>query len=137
MLIVVSIAALILVADVARRLLMPKKAAPATPKKEVVLVTEEPQCSEECTKAEGNTSWLRKSAISPDGKRIAFSYQGDIFVVSSEGGLARQLTTSPAYESDPLWTPDGQQMVFSSTRDGSRDIWRIGIGGGKPARITT
>ena len=137
LLILVGIAALVLVADVAKRLSAPQNPAAATPTKEVVLVTEEPQCSEECTKAEGNTSWLRKSAISPDGKRIAFSYQGDIFVVSSEGGLARQITTSSAYESDPVWAPDGKQVVFTSSREGSRDIWRVGIGGGTPARITT
>ena len=135
--IAVSVAALILVADVARRLIPEKKAQPARTE-EVKLITEEAQPSDGvCCAMENNTGWLRKSAISPDGKRIAFSYQGDIFVVSSEGGLARQLTSSAAYESDPVWAPDGKQIVFTSSREGSKDIWRIGIGGGTPARITT
>ena len=80
--------------------------------------------------------WLRKNAISPDGKSVAFCYKGDIWVVSAEGGRAFQLTTNPAYDSDPVWTPDGKQIVFSSNREGSKDIWRVAADGGKPTRLT-
>ena len=38
--------------------------------------------------------WMRYCKISPDGESIAFSYKGDIFVVPSKGGAARQLTTA-------------------------------------------
>ena len=58
--------------------------------------------------------WLRKNAISPDGKQIAFSYKGDIYVVPVAGGRAQQLTSNPAYDSDPVWTPDSKYLVFSS-----------------------
>ena len=47
--------------------------------------------------AQENPLWMRYPAISPDGKTIAFCYKGDIFLVSSEGGRATQLTTHPAY----------------------------------------
>ena len=80
--------------------------------------------------------WLRKSAISPDGKTVAFSYKGDIWVVPSSGGRALQVTSNPAYDSDPLWTPDGKQIVFSSYREGSKDVWRTSAEGGKPVRLT-
>ena len=80
--------------------------------------------------------WLRKNAISPDGKSVAFCYKGDIWVVSAEGGRALQITTNPAYDSDPVWTPDGKQIVFSSTREGSKDIWRTSAEGGRPVRLT-
>ena len=69
--------------------------------------------------------WLRRSAISPDGSTVAFCYQGDIFTVSSKGGEARQITSSPAYESNPLWSTDGKTLVFSSFREDSKDVWAV------------
>lgn len=81
--------------------------------------------------------WLRNTAISPDGKEIAFTSGGDIFVVSSQGGKARQLTTNPGYDSDPVWSPDGKKIAFSSTRAGSKDIYIVNAEGGVPRRLTT
>ena len=80
--------------------------------------------------------WLRKNAISPDGKQIAFSYKGDIYVVPVAGGRAQQLTSNPAYDSDPVWTPDSKCLVFSSYREGSKDIFMVAAEGGTPKRIT-
>ena len=80
--------------------------------------------------------WLRRNAISPDGKSVAFTYKGDIWVVSSEGGRALQVTSNPAYDTAPVWTPDGKSIVFGSYREGSMDIWRTSAGGGKPVRLT-
>ena len=47
-------------------------------------------------------SWLRNSAISPDGSTIAFTYRGDIFTVPTAGGTARQITTGKAYDTTPV-----------------------------------
>ena len=80
--------------------------------------------------------WIRKSVISPDGKTVAFCYKGDIWTVGIQGGRAFQLTANPAYDSDPLWTPDGREIVFSSYREVSKDIWRVSADGGRPVRIT-
>ena len=80
--------------------------------------------------------WLRRNAISPDGKSVAFTYKGDIWVVSSEGGRALQVTSNPAYDTAPVWTPDGKSIVFGSYREGSMDIWRTSAEGGKPVRLT-
>jgi len=80
--------------------------------------------------------WLRKNSISPDGTKIAFCYQGDIFIVDKNGGKATQLTTNPAYDSDPVWTPDSKNIVFSSTREKSKDIFITSIEGGTPKRLT-
>ena len=84
-----------------------------------------------------NPSWIRFNSISPDGTQIAFSYQGDIFTVSSQGGQARQLTSNAAYDSTPMWTPDGTGIVFSSYREGSRDLYLTTLEGGSPRRLTT
>lgn len=86
--------------------------------------------------AQETPRWLRKNAISPDGTMVAFCYQGDIFTVSTEGGRALQVTSSSAYDSDPVWTPDSKSIVFSSTRLGSRDIFMTSPEGGTPKRIT-
>ncbi len=87
--------------------------------------------------AQDSPRWLRHSAISPDGKTVAFAFQGDIFTVSSAGGQARQITSSPSYESDPVWSADGSKLVFSSYRDGSKDVWVVSSQGGTPRQLTT
>ncbi|MBQ7750764.1 MAG: PD40 domain-containing protein [Bacteroidales bacterium] len=80
--------------------------------------------------------WLRQSSISPDGKTVAFVYQGDIWLVPSEGGEAVQLTTNPSHDTEPLWSPDGKYVVFASYREGQKDIWAVSADGGRPRRLT-
>ena len=87
--------------------------------------------------AQDSPLWLRRNAISPDGKEIAFTYKGDIYIVDSEGGRARQITTNSAYDSNPLWTEDGESIIFSSYREGSKDIYRVSAKGGVPTRLTS
>ena len=86
--------------------------------------------------AQETPKWLRKSAISPDGGKVAFCYKGDIFTVDVNGGRALQITTNQAYDSDPIWTPDGEKIVFSSYRAGSKDIFITSAEGGVPKRLT-
>ena len=87
--------------------------------------------------AQDNPLWLRHSAISPDGKTVAFAYRGDIFTVSSYGGTARQLTSNASYDSYPVWSPDGRHIAFASDREGSIDVWVTDADGGEPKRLTT
>ena len=81
--------------------------------------------------------WLRYPAVSPDGKQIAFGYEGDIYLVPAEGVKARQLTTNPAYDARPVWSPDGSRIAFMSDREGSRDIYVVSVEGGAAKRVTT
>lgn len=87
--------------------------------------------------AQSNPLWMRYPAISPDGQTVAFSYRGDIWTVPSTGGQARQITTNPAYEACPVWSPDSRQIAFLSTREGSKDVYVVGRNGGSPRRLTT
>lgn len=81
--------------------------------------------------------WLRNCAISPDGTTIAFTYKGDIYTVPAGGGRATQLTTNPAYDTAPVWSPDSKQIAFSSDRQGSLDVYLVSKEGGEPRRLTT
>ena len=56
--------------------------------------------------------WMRDIQISPDGTEIVFCYKGDIYKVSAKGGTATQLTTQESYESSPVWSPDGKQILI-------------------------
>ncbi len=78
----------------------------------------------------------RFPSLSPDASQIAFSYMGDIWVVSSEGGQATRLTNHTAYEREPVWSPDGTQIAFTSNRTGNNDIFLIPVSGGEPEQIT-
>ncbi len=81
--------------------------------------------------------WIRDVAISPDGNTIAFTYKGDIFTVPASGGDASQLTSDKAFDSKPIWTPDGRRITFRSDREGSDDIFIMGANGGGVKRLTT
>lgn len=81
--------------------------------------------------------WIRDSRISPDGKTIVFTYQGDIYTVPVEGGDARRITSDPRYDHSPIWSPDGGRIAFASDREGSLDIYVVDKEGGNPLRLTT
>ena len=87
--------------------------------------------------AQESPLWLRRNAISPDATQIAFTYKGDIYLVDAEGGRARQLTTNQAYDSNPMWTPDGKEIVFSSYRELGKDIYKVSAEGRVPQRLTS
>lgn len=87
--------------------------------------------------AQPHPLWMRHTSISPDGQTIAFSYKGDVFTVPASGGQARQLTSNAAYDSYPIWSPDGKKIAFASSREGSLDIFVMDKFGGEPKRLTT
>lgn len=81
--------------------------------------------------------WLRDVKISPDGKKIAFTYKGDIYTVPTAGGAATRLTTLPSYEAEPIWSPDSRLIAFSSDRNGGMDIYVMPSTGGTATRLTS
>ena len=81
-------------------------------------------------------NWFRSPALSPDGERIAFVHAGDIYLVDSGGGRAVPLTIHSAYESNPVWSPDGSMIAFSSDRFGNDDVFVVSADGGSAKRLT-
>ena len=67
-------------------------------------------------------TWLSLD-VSPDGKTIVFELLGDLYTMPIAGGPATRITSGPAFDSQPRWSPDGKHIVFLSDRSGSENIW--------------
>ena len=87
--------------------------------------------------AENSPLWMRHPSISPDGNSIAFSYMGDIYTVSTQGGEARAITTHPSYDAKPIWSSDSELLAFESDRLGGKDVYVVSKKGGAAKRLTT
>lgn len=95
---------------------------------------------------------LSEPAFSPDRSEIAFVAGGDIWSVPSAGGDARLLVSHSAYDSRPLfspdgtlaekelwpmWSADGKSLFFVGDRDGNENLWtRPASPGGTVERLT-
>ncbi|SDS49493.1 C-terminal processing protease CtpA/Prc, contains a PDZ domain [Formosa sp. Hel1_31_208] len=75
-------------------------------------------------------------SISPDGKNIAFNFQGDIWTSTIEGENLKRITVHEAYDTNPMWSHDGASIAFESDRYGNNDIYVVSSKGGLPKRIT-
>lgn len=75
-------------------------------------------------------------SLSPDGKTIYFSYNGDIYSVASEGGTARSTVNIGGYENRPLVSPDGEYLAFSSDTQGNSDVYVIKLKSGELKQLT-
>lgn len=60
----------------------------------------------------------------------------DIYRMRSDGSDPVRLTTDPANDSLPVWSPDGRQIVFVSDRDGNREIYRMSADGSQQVNLT-
>jgi TolB protein len=80
-------------------------------------------------------------AWSPDGTRLALVLGGrdgnlDIHVLTLASKELRRLTRHPAIDTEPSWTPDGKSIYFTSDRAGGPQVYRVGLDGENPRRIT-
>ncbi|HSS44757.1 MAG TPA: hypothetical protein VLO07_05380, partial [Thermoanaerobaculia bacterium] len=70
------------------------------------------------------------SRISPDGKRVALDIidpqtgNNDIWIYQSSGGIPTRFTSHPAFDSEPIWSPDGGRIVFMSMRQDHPDLYQ-------------
>ena len=81
--------------------------------------------------------------FSPDARQLAFIRTNgkltaaEVYLMSSSGSSARRLTFDDVWiPSRPAWMPNGQSILFSSTRSGLPTLWRIPVSGGSPAQVS-
>ena len=80
--------------------------------------------------------YFTEPSLSPDRKEIAFVSGGDIWTVPSTGGVAALLVSHAANEARPLYSPDGKQLAFISSRTGNGDIYLLTLATGELKRLT-
>jgi Tol biopolymer transport system component len=88
---------------------------------------------------EGNdASW---PALSPDEKRLAVmrldatTRAGDIWLFELTRNSLARLTLHPAYDYVPVWSPDGERIVFASNRNGPLDLYQKLANGTGPEEL--
>ncbi|MCQ2183246.1 MAG: S41 family peptidase [Bacteroidales bacterium] len=74
-----------------------------------------------------STSGARYASVSPDGKQIAFSIRGEVFVTSVEYGTTKQITSTTAADYDPVFGKDNRTLVYTSDRDGIKQLYQAKI----------
>lgn len=80
-------------------------------------------------------TWLDVD-VSPDGRQIAFSMLGDIYLLPIGGGSARRITTGLAWDVQPRFSPDGSEIAFTSDRGGGNNLWRMRTDGSNAVQVT-
>ncbi|MDX1677982.1 TolB family protein, partial [Arsukibacterium sp.] len=80
-------------------------------------------------------SWMNIT-VSPDGKTLAFDLLGDIYTMPVSGGKATALTNDIAWNMQPVFSPDGKTIAFTSDRAGGDNIWLMNADGSDPRAVT-
>ncbi|WP_405606753.1 S41 family peptidase [Polaribacter sp. Asnod1-A03] len=79
---------------------------------------------------------IRMPSISPDASKMAFSFDGDIWVLDLNTNQPKRLTIHQAYETNPIWNSESNQLVFTSNRRGNTNIFKTDLNGGIPTQLT-
>jgi len=74
--------------------------------------------------------------ISPDGKNVVFSYESDLWMVKSTGGMATRLTAMQGEEIRAKFSPDGKWIAFTGSQYGNQDVFIIPSTGGEVRQMT-
>lgn len=71
-----------------------------------------------------------------NGNEVVFSYAGDLYKVSLQGGQALRITSHIGYEMFPKFSPDGKLIAFTGQYDGNTEVYTVPANGGEPLRLT-
>ncbi|MDM1296103.1 PD40 domain-containing protein [Sphingobacterium sp. N143] len=82
-------------------------------------------------------TFLSHPTLTPDAKEMVFSYEGDLWKVASQGGVAVRLTGMEGNEVNPRISPDGKWLAFSASQNGNMDVYVMPLTGGDIRQLTT
>jgi Tol biopolymer transport system component/imidazolonepropionase-like amidohydrolase len=75
------------------------------------------------SRAERPVQGLRSPVVSPDGRQIAFTALGDLWIYTKGQPKPKAATSDAFLEVDPVWSPDGKRLAYTSDRNGNMDLW--------------
>ena len=82
---------------------------------------------------------FNQSRMSPDGRTVArvrtVNGNRDIWLMETARGVLRRLTSDPATDRDPIWSPDGSRIAFDSLRKGPGDLYQMSASGAAPEEL--
>src|SRR5205823_3443207 len=94
--------------------------------------------------ADGVYPFFNRPAWSPDGSRVAVSRSGggmaqEVWLRPAAGGAPQRMWHDPpgVFSADPVFTPDGRGIVYSSSRGGAKNLWLMPLDGKEPVRLTS
>ncbi len=74
-------------------------------------------------KTERPVQGIRSPVISPDGQQIAFTALGDLWIYTKGQPKPNAVTSDAFLKVDPVWSPDGKKLAYTSDRNGNMDLW--------------
>jgi len=92
------------------------------------------------------TAFVGSPHLSPNGEQLAFSVRryelnageswSEIWLMDSDGSNQRQLTHGRHNDTSPLFSPDGETLLFTSNRSGTSQLHALPLAGGESKQLT-
>ena len=78
-----------------------------------------------------STPWLDQT-----GEVVFFSWRGDVWKASTDGGVISRLTSDDADERNPVISEDGETLYYASNRTGVNQVYRMDLPSSRPTQLT-